>query len=163
VYKGFEELLALGWIERLPRLYGVQSTQSDALYQAWQAGLTIPTPIQATTRADSISVDAPRDALKALNAVRASGGAFLAVPDAQILAAILPLARLGALFAEPAGAAAYAGLVQAVRRGLVQPDETIVVINTGSGLKDVAAATAMAGGTTPIEPTLAAVKRVLKL
>jgi threonine synthase len=159
VHKGFRDLMALGWIERMPRLYGVQSTQSDALYQAWRADLTIPTPVQATTRADSISVNAPRDAVKALNAVRQSGGAFLAVPDAEILAALLPLARLGGVFAEPAGAAAYAGLRQAVQQGLVQPAETIVVINTGSGLKDVAAATAVVGGTTVIEPTLSAVKR----
>jgi threonine synthase len=163
VHKGFRDLLALGWIEQMPRLYGVQSTQSAALYQAWQADLPIPAPVQATTRADSISVNAPRDAVKALNAVRQSGGAFLAVPDAEILAALLPLARLGGVFAEPAGAAAYAGLIQAVQHGLVQPTETIVVINTGSGLKDVAAATAVVGGTTVIEPTLGAVKRQLGL
>jgi threonine synthase len=163
VHKGFCDLLALGWIERMPRLYGVQSTESAALYQAWRNGLTIPEPVQATTRADSISVDAPRDAVKALNAVRQSGGAFIAVPDTAILAALLPLARLGGVFAEPAGATAYAGLVQAAQAGLVTPDETIVVINTGSGLKDVNAAMRVTGGTTVIEPTLAAVKRQLQL
>jgi threonine synthase len=161
VHKGFQELLTLGWIERMPRLYGVQSTQSAAIYQAWRSGQTLPTPVQATTRADSISVDAPRDAFKALRAARQSSGAILAVADEALLAAILPLARLGAVFAEPAGAAAFAGLVQAVQDGLVQPDETVVVINTGSGLKDVQAALQVAGGTTVIEPTLQAVKRVL--
>lgn len=161
VHKGFSDLLALGWIDHMPRLYGVQSTQSAALYDAWRRGDALPTPVQATTRADSISVNAPRDAVKALNAVRSSGGAFLAAPDEQILAAIAPLARLGAIFAEPAGAAAFAGLTQAVAAGLVQPDETIVVINTGSGLKDVAAAMSATGGITVIEPTLDAVKRAL--
>jgi threonine synthase len=159
VHKGFQELLTLGWIERMPRLYGVQSTASAALYQAWQAGLELPTPVQATTCADSISVNAPRDAVKALAAVRTTGGAFLAVPDEAILAAIAPLARQGAVFAEPAGAAAYAGLVQGVASGLVQPDETIVVLNTGSGLKDIAAALRVSGGTTVIEPTLEAVRQ----
>jgi threonine synthase len=163
VHKGFKDLLALGWIEKMPRIYGVQSTQSAALYNAWRAGLEIPEPVQATTRADSISVDAPRDAIKALNAVRQTNGAFIAVPDAEILAAILPLARLGAVFAEPASAAAYAGLLQAARNNLVERDEVIVVINTGSGLKDVNAAIQMAGGTTVIEPTLAAVKKHLRL
>ncbi len=118
-------------------------------------------PCNATTRADSISVDAPRDPLKALRAVRASQGAFVLVEDSAILAAILPLARLGGVFAEPAGATAFAGLQQAVADGLVQPDEQIVVINTGSGLKDVAAAmqavTQAGGGVTTITPTLAAV------
>lgn len=157
VHKGFKDLLALGWIEKLPRIYGIQSTQSAALVDAWQRNLVIPDPIQATTRADSISVNAPRDPVKALNAVRQSNGAFLAVPDDAILQAILPLARLGAIFAEPAGATAYAGLVDAVQQGLVQPDETIVLINTGSGLKDVPAAMSVTGGTTVIPPTLDAV------
>lgn len=162
VHKGFKDLLALGWIEKMPRIYGVQSTQSAALYDAWRRDLVIPELIQATTRADSISVNAPRDPIKALNAVRQSNGAFLAVTDEAILQAILPLARLGAIFAEPAGAAAYAGLVEAVRQGLVQPAETIVLINTGSGLKDVSAAMSVTGGTTVIPPTLDAVFNATK-
>jgi len=163
VHKGFKDLYALGWIERIPRIYGVQSTRSPALYNAWRAGDEIPTPVQATTRADSISVDAPRDPIKALNAVRQTGGAFIAVEDEAILQAMPPLARLGAVFAEPAGAAAYAGLVQAVDTGLVNADETVVVINTGSGLKDVNAAIQVTGGVTVIEPTLSAVRQTLEI
>ena len=157
VHKGFKDLLALGWIEKMPRLYGVQSIQSAALVDAWRRDLVIPELIQATTRADSISVNAPRDPVKALSAVRQSNGAFLAVSDEAILQAILPLARLGAVFAEPAGATAYAGLVEAVRQGFVHSDETVVLINTGSGLKDVPAAMRVTGGTTVIPPTLDAV------
>jgi threonine synthase len=163
VHKGFKDLLALGWIERMPRIYGVQSTRSPALYNAWTQGLEIPEPVHADTRADSISVDAPRDPVKALNAVRQTGGAFLAVEDETILQAMLPLARLGAVFAEPAGATAYAGLVQALDDGLIQADETVVVINTGSGLKDVNAAIQVTGGVTVIEPTLEAVRGALKI
>jgi threonine synthase len=162
VHKGFKDLLALGWIDKMPRLYGVQSTQSPALYNAWRAGLEIPQPVHATTRADSISVNAPRDGVKALNAVRQTGGAFIAVSDEAILQAIPPLARLGAVFGEPAGAAAYAGLVQARREGLIQASETVVVINTGSGLKDAAAAIQATGGTAVIEPTLDAVHHALQ-
>ena len=158
VHKGFRDLLSLGWIQRMPRIYGVQSVRSAALYHAWREGRKIPRPVEATTRADSISVNAPRDPVKALNAVRRSDGAFIAVEDDAILEAILPLARLGAVFAEPAGAAAYAGLQQAVKSELVAPDETIVVINTGSGLKDVNAVIQATGGVTVIEPTLDAVR-----
>lgn len=97
--------------------------------------------------------------------MRASQGAFVLVDDDAILAAMLPLARLGGVFAEPAGATAYAGLLQALADGLVQHDEEIVVINTGSGLKDVAAAiqavTQAGGGVTTIAPTLASVARSL--
>ena len=163
VHKGFKDLLSLGWIERMPRIYGVQSTGSPALYNAWRDGLDIPLPVVATTRADSISVNAPRDPVKALNAVRESGGAFVLVEDAAILAAILPLARLGAVFAEPAGATSFAGVQQALADGLIQADETVVVINTGSGLKDVPAAMQMTGEPVTIAPHLAAVQKALQL
>ena len=163
VHKGFKELLALGWIDHMPRIYGVQSALSPALYNAWRAGDEVPQPVHATTRADSISVDAPRDPIKALNAVRQSGGAFVLVEDGAILQAMLPLARLGAVFAEPAGATAYAGLLQAWCDGLVRADETIVVINTGSGLKDVRAAMEVTGDVRVIAPTLEAVRAALTM
>ncbi len=162
VHKGFKDLLALGWIDKMPRIYGVQSMQSAALYQAWRNDWELPEPVKATTRADSISVNAPRDSIKALNAVRTSGGAFIPVTDESILAAILPMARLGGVFAEPAGAAALAGLITACKQKVVQAEETIVLINTGSGLKDVPAVIEVTGGVVPIPPTLDAVYAATK-
>jgi threonine synthase len=98
-------------------------------------------------------------------AVVDTGGAYVVVSDDEILAAIPPLARGCGVFAEPAGAAGYAGLVKAVEQGLVSPDDRIVVINTGSGLKDVKSAmTAVEqAGTRPyrVEPSLADLKRVM--
>ncbi|GIK55228.1 MAG: threonine synthase [Chloroflexi bacterium] len=168
VHKGFKDLLALGWIEQMPRLIGVQAAGSNYLAEAWAKGedvLTKP-PIKAETVADSISAGLPRDRIKAMTAVTQTNGAFITVMDEEILAAIPALARGCGVFAEPAGAAAYAGLVKAAREGLVQPADRIVVINTGSGLKDVAAAMkAVQGvGVRPyaIQPTLAAVETVLK-
>jgi threonine synthase len=119
---------------------GVQAEYSNYLYEAWQKNedvLTKP-PIKPQTIADSISAGLPRDRLKAMAAVKDSGGAFISVTDDEILAAIPALAGKTGVFAEPAGAAALAGLVKAVNEGLVSPDERLVVINTGSGLKDVA-------------------------
>lgn len=139
VHRGFDDLFRLGWIDRMPRLIGVQAEGSDALTQAWEGDGTLPR-IHAVTRADSISADYPRDGHKALRAVRASGGAFLRVPDAAILAAIPEMARLSGVFAEPAAAAAWAGARAAVTAGLVNATERIVVICTGNGLKDVKAA-----------------------
>ena len=161
VHKGFKELLALGWIGHMPRIYGVQATGSAALHNAWREGLPVPQPVQAHTRADSISVNAPRDAVKALASVRETGGAFILVEDEAILQAMLPLARLGAVFAEPAGATAYAGVIEALAQGLVSSEETIVAINTGSGLKDVDAATQVIGEPVVIAPTLQAVRSVM--
>jgi threonine synthase len=146
----------------MPRIYGVQSEQSAALANAWRAGVDVPAAVAATTRADSISVDAPRDAIKALAAVRESRGAYLTVSDEAILDAILPLARRGAVYAEPAGAAAFAGLKEAAGQGLIGRHETVAVINTGSGLKDTAAVMAVTGAPLVIAPELGAVRDALK-
>lgn len=140
VHKGFHDLLNLGWTDRLPRLIGVQAVGSDACTRAWEAGTSDLPHISAVTRADSISADFPRDGHKALRAVRATGGAFIRVHDEAILDAIPELARATGVFAEPAAAAAWAGTKLALAEGLIQPDERVVVLSTGSGLKDVAAA-----------------------
>lgn len=157
VHKGFSDLIALGWTEKVPRIYGVQSEQSSALANAWRRGAEFPDPVVASTRADSIKVNAPRDPIKALNAVRQTEGAFITIPDSAILAAMPLMARLGGVFGEPAGAAALAGLQKAVREKWVVSNELIVVINTGSGLKDVNAAMQATGGARVIEPNLNAV------
>jgi threonine synthase len=132
--------MALGWIDHMPRLMGVQAAGSNYLAEAWEKGedvLTKPA-IDDHTAADSISAGLPRDRLKAMAAVVETGGAYITVTDEEILAAIPAQARGAGVFGEPAGAAAYAGLVKAVEKGLVSADERIVVVNTGSGLKDVA-------------------------
>ncbi len=142
LHKGFKDLFALGWIDRMPRLMGVQAEGSNYMVQAWVNGedvLTKP-PIEAHTVADSISADLPRDRLKALAAVNETGGAYISVSDNDILAAIPSMARLSGVFGEPAGATAYAGLVKAVNDGLVGADDRVVVLNTGNGLKDIASA-----------------------
>ena len=162
LHKGLKDLAALGWIDRMPKLMGVQAAGSAAVANAWAAGTETITPVAANTLADSISVDLPRDGVRAVRAARETDGAYLTVSDDEILAAIAALGRHAAIFAEPAGATAYAGLVRAVQRGLVQSQETIVVLNTGSGLKDVKAAARAAPAPTVIEPNLAALRAVMR-
>ncbi len=142
LHKGLKDLLALEWIDKMPKLMGVQAAGSNYMYAAWKNKEDIITkpPINAQTVADSISADLPRDRIKALAAVNETGGAFICVEDSDILDAIPELARSTGVFAEPAGAAAYAGLVKAVEQQLVSGDESIVVLNTGNGLKDIAGA-----------------------
>ena len=168
VHKGLKDLLALGWIKQMPKLMGVQAEGSAYLAQAWQNKedvLTKP-PIPAQTLADSISAGLPRDRLKAMAAVTETDGAYLTVSDEEILAAIPALARGCGVFAEPAGATAYAGLLKAISQGLVSPDERIVVINTGNGLKDVASAMQAVGQVGPqpyrIAPSLDELKKVIR-
>ena len=142
VHKGLRDLMALGWIKKMPQIMGVQAAGSAALYDAWRTGISAMEmqPIDAHTIADSISAGLPADRIKGLAAVRETDGAYIKVTDEEILAAIPTLARGCGVFAEPAGAAAYAGLVKAVEQGLVHPDERIVVLSTGNGLKDIASA-----------------------
>ncbi|MFB3131524.1 MAG: threonine synthase, partial [Rhodothermales bacterium] len=139
VHKGLRDLLALGWIDKLPRIIGVQADGSNYLTEAWEqheAVLTKPA-IEAHTIADSIRVGLPRDRLKAMRAVTETGGVFLSVSDDDILEAIPLLARTSGVFAEPAGATACAGLLKAVAQEHIAPEERVVLINTGSGLKDI--------------------------
>jgi len=158
IWKGLRDLRALGWIDKMPRLMGIQAEGSAACYNAWKAGAETISAVNATTLADSISVSMPRDGARAVRAARETRGAFLTVSDDDILAAMRDLARGAAVFAEPAGAAAYAGLAKAMRENLVRPDETVVCVVTGNGLKDVASAMRAAGDAWMIEPTLDAVR-----
>ncbi len=139
VHKGLHDLRALGWIDKLPRIIGVQADGSNYLTEAWEQHeevLTKPA-IEAHTIADSIRVGLPRDRLKAMRAVTETGGVFLSVSDDDILEAIPLLARTSGVFAEPAGATACAGLLKAVAQERIAPEERVVLINTGSGLKDI--------------------------
>ncbi|HLF87873.1 MAG TPA: threonine synthase [Anaerolineales bacterium] len=160
IHKGFKDLLALGWLEQMPRLYGVQAEGSAAVANAFRGGTEVITPVEARTLADSISVGLPRDGVRAVRAATQTGGSYITVSDEQILSAIAALGKTG-IFAEPAGAAAYAGLVKMVEGGIIQRRDPVVVINTGSGLKDVGAAMKVVSSATVIEPHLQALKRAL--
>jgi threonine synthase len=167
LHKGLKDLYAMCWIDKMPRLMGTQAAGSSYMYAAWKNEVDILTQpsIKAQTVADSISAELPRDRIKALAAVKDTGGAFLSVEDKDILAAIPELARGSGVFAEPAGAAAYAGLVQAADRNLVSREERIVVLNTGNGLKDVAGAmqAVKLAGTTPftVAPDVEELKQIV--
>ena len=167
IRKGFCDLKEAGIADRTPKMLCAQSAESQAISAAvWklqQSGATAPdwkrvaiAPVAATTVADSISVDIPRDGLAAVRAVIESGGAAVAVPDADILGAIPEIARGAGVFAEPAASCAWAGLKQAARDGVVKPDETVVCMCTGNGLKDVASARKAAGEPTPVANDVAA-------
>lgn len=161
IHKGFKDLYAIGQIKRMPRIFGCQSTGSAAIANAYQEGTEDIQPVQADTRADSISVNLPSDGLRALRAATQTRGAYVTMEDSAILQAIADLGRVG-IFAEPAGAASYAGLKEALKTGLVTRDDPVLVLNTGSGLKDVQAAMEVAPDAPVISPDLQEVKQLLK-
>ena len=160
VYKGFRDLRALGWLSQMPRIMGVQSEGSAAISNAFQRGDEDIRAVSADTLADSISVDLPRDGVRALRAVRETGGSYVTVPDKDILSAIADLGSVG-IFSEPAAATAYAGLVKALHEKVIEPNDPVLVLSTGSGLKDVNAALQAVAAAPVIEPTLKAVKKVM--
>ena len=160
LHKGFKDLVAMGWLDESPRIFGVQSEGSAAVANTFRAGTEEIQPVKANTIADSISVDLPRDGVRAVRAARETNGSYILVKDEDILKAIQSLGRVG-IFAEPAGAAAYAGLTQAVQQGIITRDDPVLVLNTGSGLKDVRAAMQAVPEAPVIEPTLQALKQMV--
>ena len=133
--KAFRDLKAVGEIDRLPRLLAVQAEGAKPIVDAIREDREV-IPVSPSTLADSIRVGKPRNWRKAVRAVRESGGSALSVTDEEIIEAVKLLGKTAGVFAEPAGAAGLAGLLKALRAGLVGKDETAVVLVTGSGLKD---------------------------
>jgi threonine synthase len=164
-HKGFVELYELGWIERIPRLIGVQSQGSSPLVHAWENEMDAVdmVAVEVNTIADSISAGLPRDRVKALRAVRQTGGAFVAVPDDEIIASVPKFAQLSGVFGEPSCAITYAGAQRALARGYLHLDDRVVFISTGNGLKDVSPVQSAVGGGLRVKPTIDDVRRALEL
>ena len=145
VWKGFKDLYAAGFINKLPRLIAVQASGCCPINTAAAAHTTEWTPQPENTLADSIAVGVPRNPLKAIRAIEESGGIPVNVSDEEILAAMRLLGRTSGVFAEPAGATGTAGVKKAVELGLIEKDASVVTVVTGNGLKDVNNAIKAAG------------------
>lgn len=135
VYKGFEDLFLLGIIQRLPVIVAVQSDHSDNLVRNYLSGDFVVKP--ATTLADSISVDVPRNFNMAVRFLEKYQGVAITVSDQQIVEAAGRLARCSGVFTEPAGAAAVAGFLNLLMSDFFSANATVAILATGSGLKDV--------------------------
>jgi threonine synthase len=151
--KGLQEMKRLGFINRVPRLLGVQAEGAKPLMDAFFSGKDL-VPSQPDTIADSIAVGTPRNWRRAIRQIKESDGTMIAVSDEEILEAMRSTARLGGVFGEPAGVAGVAGLKKAIEKGIVQPDESAVAVITGNGLKDIASAKKAVGQTIDIEPNI---------
>ncbi|MFN2159639.1 MAG: threonine synthase [Anaerolineales bacterium] len=160
IHKGFKDLLALDWIETPPRIFGVQAAGSAAIANAFNQKSEQIQPVSADTIADSISVDMPRDGVRAVRAASQTNGSYITVEDREIIRAIKDLGEAG-IFAEPAGAASFAGLKIALKSGLVDRSTPVLVINTGSGLKDINAARKAVSQPLIIQPTLEDLKKAV--
>jgi threonine synthase len=138
-WKGLKDLYAIGFIDRLPRLISVQAegchpiNRAIAEHQPWR-------PMEENTLADSIAVGVPRNADKAIMAIRESNGIAVNVTDPEMMEAQKLLGQTCGVFGEPAGVAGTAGVRKLCEEGVLGPNDTVVSIVTGNGLKDVASA-----------------------
>ena len=160
VAKGFRDLKKAGLIEKVPRLIAAQSESSDAITRAIRDEDF--SPVSATTRADSISVDLPANGRMAASAVKESGGWAVTVSDERILESQLELTRESGVLAEPAAATAFAAL-EKDRDHIVSElgqDASIVVLLTGTGFKDMKVFDNRISLPEPIENSVEAVKKL---
>ncbi len=133
--RGFDELERSGEITARPRLFAVQAANCAAFAAAWQAGGDRFVEFAAQpTIADGIATPRPVRMAEVLRAVRRSKGSVVAVDEEEIVPALSALGRLG-LFVEPTAATAGAALTRLLRDGTIQPDQTTIVVLTGTGLK----------------------------
>jgi len=153
VRKGLREFERRGAVDAAPRMLGVQAAGATPIYDrfvteqtdAEQPGAAADrglTDGSGETTADSIDVREPHNAAAACDALRESGGDAVVVSDDAIVDAQSLLGATEGVFVEPASAAAVAGVREAVGAGAIDPDDRVVVVATGSGLKDTATARA---------------------
>ena len=154
LWKGFKDMYAAGFIDRLPRIISVQASGCCPINTAAAAGTEEWAPQPENTIADSIAVGVPRNPIKAIRAIRESNGVCVNVSDEEILAAMRLLGRTQGVFAEPAGATGTAGIKKAIELGLIEKDASVVSVVTGNGLKDVNNAIKAAGEPICIPPEM---------
>jgi len=160
VYKGFEDLLEMGIIDKMPVIIAVQAAGSSNLVD--NIGKPEFVSTASATIADSISVDIPRNFNMAAGFITKYHGQTITVSDDDILRASSMLAKNTGIFTEPASAAAYAGFLDYKNRFLLPKASTIVVLLTGSGLKDLNAVQPLFETPLPVSPDMCSVEKFLK-
>jgi threonine synthase len=161
IWKGMKEMRRLGIWESVPRLLGVQPEGAAPIAKAHASGRSTLEKTEVHSIADSISVGEPHNWRKAMNAVNESGGNWVTVSDEAIMDACKDVAAATGVFAEPAGAAAFAGILRAREKGIVSAADSILHVVTGNGLKDIKGAAARAPEPHPIRPFLEEVRQVI--
>jgi threonine synthase len=156
--KGFADLVEAGLIDKVPRMIAVQAAGSNAIALSWTSGRETVIPATSTI-ADSLSVRRPAAGAMALGCLTASAGRALQVSDAEISGAQAELAREAGLFVEPSSAAAWAGFMK--DRGSLDPGASTVVLLTGTGFKDTAAAEKLVSLPAACAPDLDSAARLL--
>ena len=147
--RGFRQFREVGLASgELPKIHAAQAAGCAPVVQALQQDLEYPEPVKPNTIAKSIAIGNPADGYQVLQTVRATGGDAESATDPEILDAIRLLASTEGVFTEPAGGTTLASTIKLIQRGIIPPDEAVVVCITGNGFKTTDAL----AGTVP-EPT----------
>jgi len=156
VDKGFKELWQVGLLDEEPhvRVSGAQAQGCSPVATAFAEGTDAIRPVKPNTIAKSLAIGNPADGWYALDTIRKSGGSCASVTDGEVLDGIRLLARTEGIFAETAGGVTIASLAKLVSEGVIRPDERVVAMVTGHGLKTVEALANVVGPTATIAPTL---------
>ncbi|MFB6222125.1 MAG: threonine synthase [Haloarcula sp.] len=157
-WKGFKEFYDLGYVDDYPKMLGVQAEGASAIHDAFHSHDDVDEI--ADTLADSIAVGRPRNTIKACRAPEQSGGTTLLVEDQEILEAEKLLGSTEGIYTEPAGATPVAGVKKALAEGIIEEDETVVVVSTGFGLKDTKSAEKATGGVDRVDPEISEVEEL---
>ena len=161
VYKGLRTMKEIGVIDWQARMLGVQAIGVAPIADAYRTG-QLDRDEGGHTYADSINVPVPRNWRKAVSAVRESDGEFVAATDEQIMDAVRLTGKLSGVFAEPAAAAAVAGVAVAREQGILNDESNVVAMITGNGLKDIAGALRAVGQPHEIPPDLGSVTTIVE-
>jgi threonine synthase len=136
IHKGLREFRDLGLVEgTLPRIHAAQPTGSAPVVRALEAGAEFPDPVKPNTIAKSLAIGNPADGFQVLKVVKETGGTGGMATDEEILDAIELLARTEGIFTEPAGGTTLAVTRGLIKRGVIRPNESVVVCITGNGYK----------------------------
>jgi len=156
VYKGFEDLLNLKIINHMPIIVAVQAEKSNNLVR--NIGNDEFVIEESTTIADSISVDIPRNYYMAQKYISDYNGEHISVSDEAILEASSVLSKNTGLFAEPAAAAAFAGIIAYNNSNKIPVNSNNIVLLTGSGLKDLQTVSGIIKMPEAIKPNISELK-----
>jgi threonine synthase len=153
VYKGFADFYQLGLIPFIPKILGVQSDGCAPFVEAYREHRELR-ETEENTIADSIAVGIPRNPIKAQLAIEKSNGTWIAVSDQEILKSMALLGSSEGIFGEPAGVTSLAGVINAVSQGIIKKSESVTVIVTGNGLKDIVNASKAVSKPVCLKPNL---------
>ncbi|MFC1655356.1 threonine synthase [Patescibacteria group bacterium] len=163
IWKGFKEFHKLGFIDKLPKLIGVQPSGCQTVVEAFkEKKRKVATADHIDTVCSAVAVNYPLDGNMVLKAIKDSGGMAVAVDDDDTLDAEALLANIESIFVEPSGALPVGALNQLSKKGIFKKDDTVVVMATGNGLKDPVTAMSNLPSPPSLEPSKEDINRYLK-